>query len=160
MEINNIELLKALNKDYSEILVSTGASKISEVQKVLGVIDKKKCVLMHCVSSYPTPSENINLPRMDVLKKINKRVGYSGHLKGISDALGALAYEPEYIEKHFTTDNNLPGRDNKFSISPSEMLILSKYIKEYEEINTFKGEDYQDVELDVRKNYRSRWSKK
>ena len=35
-----------------------------------------------------------------------------------------------------------------------------KYIKEYEEINTFKGEDYQDVELDVRKNYRSRWSKK
>ena len=71
-----------------------------------------------------------------------------------------VAYEPEYIEKHFTTDNNLPGRDNKFSISPSEMLILSKYIKEYEEINTFKGEDYQDVELDVRKNYRSRWSKK
>jgi N,N'-diacetyllegionaminate synthase len=160
MEINNIELLKALNKNYSQILVSTGASKISEVKKVLEVIERKKCVLMHCVSSYPTPPENINLPRINVLKKINKRVGYSGHLKGISDALASLVYEPEYIEKHFTTDNNLPGRDNKFSILPSEMLVLSKYINEHEKINIFRGEDYQDIELDVRKNYRSRWSKK
>ncbi len=159
MEINNLELLKALNKNYSQILVSTGASKIYEVKKVLEIIEKKKCVLMHCVSSYPTPPEKINLPRINILKKINKRVGYSGHLKGISDALSALAYEPEYIEKHFTINNNLPGRDNKFSILPSEMSILSKYIKEYEKINTFNGQDYQDVELDVRNNYRNRWNK-
>ena len=159
MEINNIELLKALNKDYSEILVSTGASKISEVQKVLGVIDKKKCVLMHCVSSYPTPSENINLPRMDVLKKINKRVGYSGHLKGISDALGALAYEPEYIEKHFTTDNNLPGRDNKFALLPKDMKIISDYRDIFSKMNIDKGLDVQECEMDIYNNYRGRWSK-
>ena len=58
------------------------------------------------LSAYPTPAENINLPRIKILKKICKRVGYSGHMVGISDALGSLEYEPVYIEKHFTIDKN------------------------------------------------------
>ena len=114
---------------------------------------------MHCVSSYPTPPENVNLPRIKSLKKICKSVGYSGHLKGISDALGSLEYDPHYIEKHFTIDNKLPGRDNKFSILPHQMKILSLYIKEYKKIKKFKGNNFQNIEKDVRENYRNRWNK-
>ena len=37
------------------------------------------------------------------------------------------------VEKHFTTDNKLPGRDNKFSITPDEFYklreIYNKLIK-------------------------------
>ena len=50
---------------------------------------------------------------------------------GISDALGSLDYDPIYIEKHFTIDRKLPGRDNQLSILPHEMKILSNYIKNY-----------------------------
>ena len=114
---------------------------------------------MHCVSSaYPTPAENINLPRIKILKKICKRIGYSGHMLGISDALGSLEYDPIYIEKHFTIDKKLPGRDNQLSILPHEMKILSNYIKDYKKIRKYKGSNYQKIENEVRLNYRNRWS--
>lgn len=158
MEITNIELLKEMNKIYNNIIISTGASKIDEVKKVFNYINKKKCTLMHCVSAYPTPAENINLPRIEILKKICKRVGYSGHMIGISDALGSLEYDPIYIEKHFTIDKNLPGRDNQLAILPNEMKILSNYIKDYKKIQKNKGSNYQKIEKEVRLNYRNRWS--
>ena len=77
---------------------------------------------------------------------------------GISDALGSLEYEPVYIEKHFTIDKNLPGRDNQLSILPYEMKILSSYIKEHQKIKKYKGSNYQRIEKEVRLNYRNRWS--
>ena len=158
MEITNFELLREMNKIYKNIIISTGASKIEEIKKVFKYVDKKKCVLMHCVSAYPTPAENINLPRIKILKKICKRIGYSGHMIGISDALGSLEYDPIYIEKHFTIDKKLPGRDNQLSILPHEMKILSTYIKEHKKIKEYKGSNYQKIEKEVRLNYRNRWS--
>ena len=44
MEITNFELLREMNKIYNNIIISTGASKISEVKKVFDYIDKKKCI--------------------------------------------------------------------------------------------------------------------
>ena len=158
MEITNFELLREMNKIYKNIIISTGASKIEEIKKVFKYVDKKKCILMHCVSAYPTPAENINLPRIKILKKICKRIGYSGHMIGISDALGSLDYDPIYIEKHFTIDKKLPGRDNQLSILPHEMKILSAYIKEHKKIKKYKGSNYQKIENEVRLNYRKRWS--
>ncbi len=157
MEITNFELLREINKIYKNIIISTGASRISEIKNIFKYIDKKKCALMHCVSAYPTPADNINLPRIKILKKICERIGYSGHMIGISDALGSLEYDPLYIEKHFTIDKKLPGRDNQLSILPHEMKILSTYIKEYKKIKTYKGANYQAIEKNVRDNYRKRW---
>ena len=82
---------------------------------------------MHCVSSYPCPSEKINLPRMNWLKKLHYQVGLSDHtdsiiVPSISVALGAAV-----IEKHFTTDNSLPGRDNKFTKSRKIQKYGSKH---------------------------------
>ncbi len=159
MEITNTELLSRMNNMFKNIIISTGASKLSEIKKVFKYVDKKKCTLMHCVSAYPTPAKNVNLPRIKVLKKLCKNVGYSGHLQGISDAIGSLKYDPLYIEKHFTIDRNLPGRDNQLSILPSELKILSMYLKERKDIEKFKGKNFQKIENEVRKNYRNRWTK-
>ena len=61
------------------------------------------------------------------------------------------------MEKHFTIDNDLEGRDNKFAITPEELKILCKY---YEDVVKFKinlGLDLQENEKDVFDNYRGRW---
>ena len=50
-------------------------------------------------------------------------------MQGIDDALLALSKGATFVEKHFTIDNNLPGRDNKFAILPNELLIISNYKK-------------------------------
>ena len=79
-------------------------------------------------------------------------IGYSDHCEGI-EAKQSLEYGVDWIEKHFTIDKSLPGRDNKFSILPDEMLELNNYIKLREETSQFLGRDYQDIETETRENY-------
>ena len=74
------------------------------------------------------------------IKKTHKQIGYSGHLNGVEDAIAAIGFGAHIVEKHFTIDKNLPGRDNKFAILPDEMLFLTTYLEErklsYEEHGT------------------------
>ena len=95
---------------------------------------------------------------MQELKKIVKIVGYSGHFAGIDDALIAIVNEAQYIEKHFTLDRNLPGKDNKLSIEPPELKKISEFRSMYQKMNKFKGLDIQDCEKDTLLT-RGRWSK-
>ena len=110
MEINNTDLIDNADKIFKQVFISTGATKLNEIEEISKRLSSDKFVFFHCVSAYPTPPENINLPRINFLKTKFKRVGYSGHLKGVNDAIAALSYKPEFIEKHFTIDNNLLKR--------------------------------------------------
>ena len=49
----------------------------------------------------------------------------------------SLEYDIEVIEKHFTLDRDLPGRDNKFAILPHELKDLSDYIRERTDANNY-----------------------
>ena len=99
--------------------------------------------IMHCVSAYPCPVENVNLPRIALLKNSFPNVGYSGHFNGINDAIAALTLGATYIEKHFTTDKSLPGRDNKFALSPNEMKTLCEFEKDLTSMRINCGMEYQ-----------------
>ena len=158
MEIHNENILEAVNSNFNNILLSTGASNWSELLNAKKIIDESKLTLLHCVSSYPTKAENVNLPRIDKIREIHPKVGYSGHFKGIDDAIAALSYNIDYIEKHFTIDNNLPGRDNQFSITTQELKELVNYKNNFFDMNKDLGNEMQDLELDVHENYRSRWT--
>ena len=114
---------------------------------------------MHCVSAYPCNLENINFPRLEKLKELSSEVGYSGHYSGIDDALAAMTLGATYIEKHFTINNDLPGRDNKFAILPSSLNLISKFRDNLFKMSIDKGLDLQDCEKDIFNNYRGRWSK-
>ena len=46
------------------------------------------------------------------------------------------------IEKHFTIDNDLPGRDNKFAILPEAMTELSNHQKLIANCFKDRGLDY------------------
>jgi sialic acid synthase SpsE len=115
--------------------------------------------MMHCVSSYPLDAENVNFKKMNELKKLFNDIGYSGHFSGIDDAIIAICLGAKYIEKHFTIDKALPGRDNKFAINEKELLSISKFKKNYVKMNMDKGLDLQKCEEDIFNNYRGRWSK-
>ena len=114
---------------------------------------------MHCVSTYPCPPEKINLPRMEELKKFTRIVGYSGHYPGIDDAIAAMCHGATIVEKHFTIDQDLPGRDNKFAILPNDMKALCDFRDNYEKMDIDLGLDLQECEIDTFENYRGRWSK-
>ena len=89
-----------------------------------------------------------------------EKVGYSGHFKGIEDAIYAVFNDSFLIEKHFTTDNKLPGRDNKFALNPIQFRELKEVVLLSKKFNRHMGLGLQKCERDIFKNYRGRWSKK
>ena len=115
--------------------------------------------ILHCVSSYPLEYDLCNFEKFFYLKSIFKNVGYSGHAKGIYDAIFALSNGAKIVEKHFTTDNNLEGRDNKFALLPNELKLICEFEQTIKKMSLNKGLDLQECEVDVFNNYRERWRK-
>jgi N,N'-diacetyllegionaminate synthase len=158
-EIYNVELIKVCLDIFSKVFISTGASKWQEVEAVVNLGKKEKIILMHCVSAYPCKPENINLPRLQKLINLGFDVGYSGHMSGINDAIAAICMGSTYVEKHFTVDNSLPGRDNLNAITPNLFAKLSEFRNNFFDMIIDRGLDFQDCEKDIYTNYRGRWIK-
>ena len=159
-EIYNIELIKAALKNFKIVLISAGAAKWKEIINITKLRNfKKKAILMHCVSSYPLEKQNINFPKFYKLRKLSKNIGYSGHFNGIDDAVIAISLGASFVEKHFTINKNLPGRDNKFAILPNDLKVLNEFRNNVSFMNIDRGLDVQKCEIDIFKNYRGRWSK-
>ena len=165
-EMNNKELIQSIIKyfkplDNHHIFISTGSSLFSEILNVIEIFKKNNMnfSILHCVSSYPCPYDKCNLDRINELKKYHTSTGYSGHCQGIFDAIASLEYDIDVIEKHFTIDNELPGRDNKFAILPDDLKFLCDYNKNRNDLKTFVSLDYQESEKDNRENYSGRWCK-
>ena len=159
-EVYNLDLIKEACNKFKKIFISVGACKWEEFNNILKLdIDLNKVFFMHCVSSYPLTDENVNFPKLLEIKKKHSQIGYSGHLKGVDDAIAAISFGAMIVEKHFTIDNDLPGRDNKFALLPEDMKIISNYRDIFSKMNIDKGLDVQECEMDIYKNYRGRWSK-
>jgi len=156
-ESRNHDLISFCNNNFNKIFMSTGTSKMSEINDSLKLFTESDLYLMHCVSMYPCNYGNANLPKMKELMKIHENVGYSDHIQGPESAKIAIAEGAKVIEKHFTLDNNLPGRDNKFANLPSQFKDISDFLVNYNEMMVDHGMDYQDGEEDSRLNYKGRF---
>tara|TARA_B100001996_G_C18560351_1_gene554343 strand:- start:74 stop:901 length:828 start_codon:yes stop_codon:yes gene_type:complete len=163
-EAYNIKLIEFAIKNFKKIIISAGCLNKNELNKLIKFVNskknyKKKTCLLHCVSSYPLKPENCNFEKFYFLKKKFDNVGYSGHLQGIEDAMYALFNNAEIIEKHFTINNKLPGRDNKFALNQKQFSELNKLRLLYKDFNKSHGLGLQKCEVDIYKNYRARWLK-
>lgn len=156
-EISNLELIKKSLENFDKVILSTGAAKWSEILNLKKLPNLNRLILLHCVSSYPCNSNNINMPRMKDLKEITEIVGYSGHYQGIDDALLAICNGAEFIEKHFTIDKNLPGKDNKISILPNDLKFIVDFKNNIEKMQNYLGKEIQECEKDTLLT-RGRWS--
>jgi len=154
-ESRNDKLINYCSSNFDKLLISTGTSNFHEIG--VNILIHSNFVLLHCVSSYPCNFDIVNLPRINDLKGLSDSVGFSDHTQGIEAAVISLGYGVDYIEKHFTIDNDLPGRDNKFAILPDEMKMLSRYIDISDKVMSSKGCDYQECETDSRENYTGRF---
>lgn len=159
-ESRNHELIEYCGKHFKTVFMSTGTSTLEEIKeskKYFG--NSAKWYLMHCVSTYPCDYKIANLPKMLQLKNIHKHVGYSDHIEGIESAKIAIGYGAEVIEKHFTIDKNLPGRDNKFAILPNELLGLTTYISYINDMMIDHGTGYNMLESESRNVYAGRFNR-
>lgn len=133
-DLTNIPLLTEVIKRKKEIIVSTGMSTENEILKIIKLLKKNKSnfTVLHCNSTYPAPPIDINLKYIERLKKFHSKIGYSGHERGTSISLAAVALGATMIERHFTLDRNLEGPDHAASLEFKEFEYLVESIKELE----------------------------
>jgi sialic acid synthase SpsE len=112
---------------------------------------------MHCVSSYPCEPNQANLPRLKYLGDLCQKLGYSDHTSDIVTPALSIAYGSSVIEKHFTVDKELPGRDNKFALDPIEFYEMVRNIRIAEKSCKYHGAGPRDIESDTMLSYRGRW---
>ena len=165
-ESRNLDLIKYCDENFDEIFISIGTSKYEEALKSIKVVKTAKISVMHCVSIYPGQYAKANMPKLvkmiSELPKISKsvnRIGYSDHIVGVDSAKAAIGLGANVIEKHFTIDNNLPGRDNLFSILPNEVKDLRNFADNFEKMMISHGNDFQEEENETRNNYTGRFNK-
>ena len=127
-EINHIPLLKYIAKTGKPVIMSTGASSLSEIAEAVNVLKREGCenlTLLKCTSTYPASPENSNLNTIPHLKELfNCEVGLSDHTMGIGVAVAAIAKGANVIEKHFCLDRTEGGVDSAFSLEPAEFKQL------------------------------------
>ena len=158
-EVRNSKLIDFCLNNFEHVFISTGTANLDDLKSLKKLILNHSTTVMHCVSSYPCKEENANLPRINSLLEMFNDVGYSDHVFGIDASIAALDFNPTHIEKHFTIDHELPGRDNKFAILPDELSKLTNFIENKKLFFIDHGIDFQTCEEVSRNDYQGRFEK-
>ncbi len=154
-DINNFPLLDAVLAADLPLLVSTGASRASEIDEtvahIAGQDARARTILLHCVSNYPTAPHDASLSTIAHLQsRYTVWTGYSDHTESIEVAGLAVACGARVLEKHFTLDRRLTGPDHAFSLTPE---MFRQYVQTAETAWRMMGRprrDVADVEQEVR----------
>lgn len=140
-DCSNKKLLNEANdfgKQYNDlhVILSVGMSNAKEIIEATNCLKNvSKLTLLHCVSSYPTPTEHANLLGIRSLKELTCgkfEVGYSDHNPDILVAAAAVLMGATTIEKHFTLDKNNNAVDNPVSANPKMFKEMVSLIRTYE----------------------------
>lgn len=152
-DIQYRDLLDEVRKSKKPTLLSTGASTVEEAK--VAVARLHPWALLHCVLSYPTAVEHVNL---SALKDMDRRfvgchLGYSDHTLP-QHSLGVIcaAYQlgATVIEKHYTLDRRHRGNDHYHSLNPAEFRQLRAALDAIWEAQGSGGKHVQECEQAAR----------
>lgn len=112
------------------LLISTGMSTVEEIEHALKITGTDNVVLYHCTSTYPTdPQESNLLAVADMIKKYDCPIGYSGHERGITPSILAVALGASSVERHITLDRTMWGTDHAASLEPEGLFRLTRDVR-------------------------------
>ncbi|TSC82972.1 MAG: hypothetical protein G01um101419_374 [Parcubacteria group bacterium Gr01-1014_19] len=139
-KIGSGDILDFVALDYMRntdkpIILSSGMSTIEEVEQAVKFLRAKnpRVALMHCVSKYPCPPEDLHLSTMNLYrKKFDMPIGFSDHSIGIEPDILAVAMGATILEKHFSMARDIWGPDHKVSMTPAELKDLVQGVRELE----------------------------
>ncbi|NRQ34654.1 NTP transferase domain-containing protein [Nonomuraea sp. NN258] len=148
------ELLRALAATGKPVLLSTGMSTLSEIDKAVEILGTDNLIMMHATSTYPLPPEEANLRTITTLKeRYRVPVGYSGHERGLQISLAAVTLGAVCVERHITLDRTMWGSDHAASLEPAGLEHLVRDIRIIEQAlgdgvkRVFPGEEAPKARL-------------
>ena len=158
-EIVDLPLIKRVAQTRKPMIISTGMANFKEICSAVEIAKSNNCqdlVLLHCVSGYPTPINEINLSTINDLEKdFSLLTGLSDHTMGTTAAVASTALGACMIEKHFTLSRRDKGPDSEFSLEPNEFEALCKDVRMAWKAMGVSGYEPRKSEINGRKYRRS-----
>ena len=137
-ELNHIPLLKRLaelrKKQDIPLVISSGVSRLSDIEEALSILGRENITLLHCITSYPAQEDEYNLKVIPNLSAIfGIPCGVSDHsldpvlVPSISAAVGGTM-----IEKHITLSKETDGLDDPVALTGEQFALMSHCIRQCE----------------------------
>jgi len=143
-ELNYTALLKEIATYNLPVLLSTGVSKLGDIEEALEILSSQSPVpsprcgiaatpvcLLHCVTSYPAPEKDYNLRVLRTLASVfGLPVGLSDHsldpclVPALGTAMGASV-----IEKHICLSKTDSGLDDGIALSPASFAQMARAVR-------------------------------
>lgn len=128
-DITNVPLVRLVGEQGRPVLLSTGASSVSEIDfavRTLETAGAPEVVIMHCILEYPTHAHHANLRSISYLANVfpDYTIGWSDHLPfqfGGQSLITAWQLGADVIEKHFSLDKTKPGNDHYHAMDPDDV---------------------------------------
>lgn len=129
-ELVDLPLIALCARTGKPLILSTGLAGPEEIGEAVATARGAGAggiILLHCVSGYPTPAEELNLRTLhDLAARFGAVVGLSDHTLGTAAAVAAVALGAALVEKHMTLRRADGGVDSAFSLEPEEMRRLAE----------------------------------
>jgi len=155
--LTNDDLLLASCKTGKKVILSTGMSTVDEIDHAVDLLKKnsKDFAILHCVSSYPAPMDELNLSCIKTLKdRYDCEVGYSGHEFRLNPSVAAIYLGATIIERHITLNRNMWGTDQMCSVEPQGLIKLVIGIRDLEKCFGNGSISVSESEKQIRKKLR------
>ena len=136
-------LLKYTKSKGKPLLLSTGMSTLEEIRHAVPILGEDNLVILHCTCAYPSNTEEMNLRVIESFKKEFKcPIGYSGHERGVTPSVLAVALGAAAVERHITVDRTNWGSDQAASL---EMAGLYHMVRDIRQVPTLLGDGVKVV---------------
>ncbi|MCR4741331.1 MAG: N-acetylneuraminate synthase family protein [Treponema sp.] len=150
-ELNHYKMLEAI-RDFREkqadgekipLVLSSGVSKLADIEKALDIVGREGVSLLHCVTSYPAPEEEYNLRLISNLKNIfGIECGVSDHsLDPILVPSLSIACGGSLVEKHITLSRQTAGLDDPVALEPEQFAMMVHVIHQTETLMAHYGKN-------------------
>ena len=116
------------------VIISSGVSKLRDIEAALEILGTDKVSLLHCITSYPAPEEEYNVNLVQSLRGIfGVETGLSDHsLDPVLVPCLAASQGAKIVEKHITLSKKTSGLDDPVALEPEEFLQMTKALKQCE----------------------------
>jgi len=143
-ELNHYPMLKEIARYRKEqaargevpvpLVLSSGVSKLTDIQKAVDIVGRDGVSLLHCITSYPAPESEYNLKVIGTLKKdFNIECGVSDHsLDPVLVPCLSVACGGSVIEKHITLSRQTMGLDDPVALEPEPFALMVHVVHQTE----------------------------
>lgn len=124
-------LLKYTRSKGKPVLLSTGMSTMEQIRHAVSVLGEDDLILYHCTSTYPSNADETNLRVIETFRKeFSCPIGYSGHERGVTPSVLAVALGANSVERHITTDRTNWGSDQAASLEMAGLYHLVRDVRQ------------------------------